>query len=681
MTFVDVRLSAKDWALLLAVLGLQAALYHTVFWRELSWHMPQNFDQAGALFESYDLEHLILTNGIGELWSELWSGRHTNGLLLPVEGAVSGLIFGGGRLARLLVNFAALAGMEVMVFFTVLRMGFRRDLAMAALGLILCQNIPWEDAGGLLDFRLDFMAYCLYGIWACSVLCSGLFRHRRWAVICGVVGAILVLNRFVSIIYIAGVTVGFLGVCLVRSRASACPSSPNKGQIGNAVLSLGIMSVICIPVVLRNWDRIFSYYVIGHVVGDERLFRAHEQGLISLMDHLIYYPHSIVTVHLGLMFGVSVLALGCAALASRQSAVSGDGARGGDPVLASLFLTGAVVGPIVALTMDVSKSPVVGGIVGVPLVLLLAVVIGRIGAAGGRLWTVAAGGVLGLGVMISFAHAFRHLPYYGDRDDLRQMVQLDLDMARTADEYQWARPRISIDRIHPWFFDAAISDTIFEQTGRLMQFRTELSNRVTAISRDEMLTRLRDSDFAVLTSWPKPGLYPFNDGIRANRDLLNQWVSENMRLFRHVRFTDFEADVYIRPSVRVEGIQGGWLLSRGAWVAGAGSMVRSFPVIELEFPLPPPQLPPDTKFTATVDTPSGPRDVPVRWKRGEQELTVSLDLSDMVNLIPDVVTVHVQPDRYFVPSILGINSDSRQLVIRGPTNVRLQRRLGTRGGS
>jgi len=46
--------------------------------------------------------------------------------------------------------------------------------------------------GGLFDFRIDFAAYSLYGIWAAPSLESKLFLDFRWAIGAGLVGGFLV---------------------------------------------------------------------------------------------------------------------------------------------------------------------------------------------------------------------------------------------------------------------------------------------------------------------------------------------------------------------------------------------------------------------------------------------------------------------------------------------------------
>jgi hypothetical protein len=60
----------------------------------------------------------------------------------------------------------------------------------------------------LFDFRMDFIAYCLFGVWVCAALRSGLFLDWRWAIATGLLAALLVANRFLTIIYLLGIIAG-----------------------------------------------------------------------------------------------------------------------------------------------------------------------------------------------------------------------------------------------------------------------------------------------------------------------------------------------------------------------------------------------------------------------------------------------------------------------------------------
>src|SRR5271166_2504410 len=203
-----------DRTALLILILLEALLFSSFYMREVAWYPPDNFDQASYLIETYRLQERILTHGLGQAWKVLWSRGHAAGVLFPIEGALAGIVIGGTRLPQLCVLFIGFCGLQVAAFTTARAVWERRVYGYIALGLILSQITLWFwQGGGLFDFRMDFLAYCLYGIWACAVTRSQLFLHRYWSLGSGLIGAFLVLNRFVTFTYLVGVSAGFALVC------------------------------------------------------------------------------------------------------------------------------------------------------------------------------------------------------------------------------------------------------------------------------------------------------------------------------------------------------------------------------------------------------------------------------------------------------------------------------------
>jgi hypothetical protein len=203
-----------DRRMLLAVIAVEALLFFSFYTREIAWYPPLKWDQSVYLTETYQLQEQIFAKGLSELWHAIWSGGHPSGLLLPIEGALSGLLLGGTRWPQLFVNFVAFVALQAIAFYTGRAVWGRRAYGYATLGLILCQATLWLPIGGLFDFRMDFFAYCLYGVWICTVIRSNLFLDSRWAIACGLISAFLVLNRFLTISYVLGVCAGFIVVCV-----------------------------------------------------------------------------------------------------------------------------------------------------------------------------------------------------------------------------------------------------------------------------------------------------------------------------------------------------------------------------------------------------------------------------------------------------------------------------------
>ena len=310
------------WFVLLGELMLFLTVYH----REISWCPPTNFDQAVYLDRSYLLQESVAHSGLQELLRPFVTGGHDNGIALPVEGALLGLFIGPARLARLFVGFIAFVLLQLCVYFSATRIWKNRSYGLVALGLVLSQSTAWFWAGGLFDYRIDFLAYCLFGIWTCLVLRSGMFHDRKWAIASALVGVLLVLNRFFTIIYLSGVLLGF-GAALVVVWMFLGRGEPPELNLKKRYSNLAISSLILlagtIPLLLLNAKAIYGYYVYPHLISGEQYVRAREFGVTDLSTNLAFYPKSIVLDHLGLFF------LGAAAAVPRHS--PGPRRRAGHP--------------------------------------------------------------------------------------------------------------------------------------------------------------------------------------------------------------------------------------------------------------------------------------------------------------------------------------------------------------
>lgn len=290
-----------DRKILLMVIAFEALLYYSFYTREVAWYPPDNFDQAGYLMEAYRLQEQILTHGLGQVWKFFSSRAHANGVLFPIEGALSGIILGGTRLPQLCVLFIAFCALQVAAFTAARIVWKSRVYGYIALGLILSQGTLWfQLAGGLFDFRMDFLAYCLYGVWAAAVLRSRLFLDPYWSIVCGLIGAFLVLNRFVTVTYLLGVSAGFAIACGIIAfiwRGDPEPASRMRRRLRHLGLSTGLLIVVVAPILIHNWNAIGGYYVVQHVVGEEKYARAAELGIKDLAGHLSFYPKSVVQDH------------------------------------------------------------------------------------------------------------------------------------------------------------------------------------------------------------------------------------------------------------------------------------------------------------------------------------------------------------------------------------------------
>jgi hypothetical protein len=550
MTWNSKRLDRCALGLLFLV---ELSLFTNFYRREIAWNVPTAFDQCVYLLQSYKAQARVLDHGLAQLPLAAYESvsKVANGCALPYEGAGLALVLGGTRFPRLLVNLLAFFVAQAFVFTTAMRTGAGRAASWTAIGLILCQRTAWFWAGGLFDFRIDFFAYCFYGAWACAVIRSNVFLDRRWSIGAGLLAALLALNRFVTLTYLAGVcsalAVVFCTVWWTR-RHDAASAARSAGRLVNLFLSIIPLLVLVGPVLWLDRQSIFDYYVVGHLLGSEKYIRLREVGVADLKDFLLFYPHSILEVHLGKVFvAAGVVALAAAGLGRLAAS---RGAQATEPIrrpdsrrLQFLFLSLAILIPVVLLTCDISKSPVVGGIVGIPIALLVAVLVvhrDNAFARGGAMI------VFVLGMANTLDHASQRLPSMRLHADLQRVVDMGEWMTQYSFNHHWKRPLVSYDMISNDYNAYALACVGYERCGELVDFIPLLGASILKIGRADAMSDLAQSDFAILTTAPKIGPYPFYDGIKEYENDLDAWAAHNMKMARTFDFDGNKVTLYVR---------------------------------------------------------------------------------------------------------------------------------------
>jgi hypothetical protein len=557
-----------DRRVLFLIFAVQALLCYNFYHREIANYAPSYYDQTAFLNEAYSLQEKILTNGFPELWNAVWSPQHFSGLALPIEGALSGLLLPGARLPQLALAFVMFCTLQFVTFSTAKKIWKSSAYGYMALGLILCQVSPWNGAGGLFDFRLDFFAYCLYGIWAWTVMRSELFLDRRWAIGAGLVGALLILHRFISSIYLIGIYAGFAAICtFLRFRWRRDPDRSHRmlRRLSNLGLSAVVLAIITAPILIRNYNAMRSYYMIGHAISNEKYVRAREFGITNLIGHLNYYPISVVRDHLGSVFFLGsamaiVSSLVARILNLRDTSRADQRFRDDETFfLQVLFLTGLIMWPITVLTADISKSPVVGGIVGVPITIFMVVVAARIApilsptrrSLVDKFVMGCSLVIFALGLSTEFVYLTQHRPEYVYRRDRRKLAEVNEWIFDYAQEHHWKNPTISFDTLEKELNSGTISAIGYEQSQAINSFQPLLGNGVMGVDLPEALSLLAKSDFLVLTSSPKKGVYPFYEHIAQYWEDLKAWADKNMSMVHTTQLDGYTATVYVRPTTSV----------------------------------------------------------------------------------------------------------------------------------
>jgi hypothetical protein len=681
-----------DRTILFVLIVLEALLFYSFYTREVAWYPPDNFDQASYLLETYRLQEHIFAHDLGQVWKAFSSGGHAAGVLFPIEGALAGIIIGGARLPQLTVLFISFCALQIAAFATARTIWKDRVYGYIALGLILSQITLWfPEGGGVFDFRMDFLAYCFYGVWVCAVLRSDLFLDPFWSIASGLIGAFLVLNRFVTVVYLLGVLVGFALVCgiiLLGWRRQADLISHMRRRLRHLGLSAGVLLILVAPLLIRNWSAIHAYYVMGHAFGEEKEIRAAVLGIKDLRGHLSFYPRSIFEDHLGKTFvWGSGIVIVCA-LAARFLSLFGNKTekpkrRFDETILLQiLFLLGAILCPVSALTADISKSAVVGGVVGGPVAMQVVAVIAAVAPDPGvpvaisirRLLGACAVVIFALGCFNQFSHASRHWGAYWQRNDLKQLADLNACLIDLASENGWSSPGVSYDVITGWLNAGSPTISAFEGSRNLIEFHPMLGNGILGVDRDQAISLLKQSDFVILTNLPKVGIYPFYKHISEYWADLKDWADENMIVARIVPFSTFTATVYVRPGATVSGTAGGWITRHGLSLTAPRAVLERFPVIRVIGSADYTRLPGIPGVRATIDAEGNSQTAKASFRRIDNGYEILIDTSSID--LPSAIQVHIQLDfdTYFMIHQKGHEHDARELVVKAPTLVQLLRK-------
>jgi len=671
---------------------VEALLFWAFYAREIAPYPPQNFDQAVYLTQAYTLQEDVSTKGLDEFWRELWRNDHASSLALPIEGALFGLVLGGARLPQLCVLFVAFCVLQIFAFSTARTVFRDRIYGLIALGLIVSQSTLWFWAGGIFDFRIDFLAYCLYGIWTCAVMRSAFFADRRWSIGCGLVGALLVLHRFLAVLYLVGVCAGFAifcGLVWFLNRSHIDLVAQMKRRLLNLALMLVAFATILGPILFINWTTIYNKYGYAQFVYEKDI-RAREFGVFNLSDNLLFYPRSIVLDHLGPSFlWASVIGLAGALLAhllsrSARVAESTEDRDNKAFLLGIVFLLGAICGPIILLTFDISKSPVIGGIVGVPAALLVVSLIARIAPAASyrdsthvhKVLLASSFLIFLFGAYNQLSHSSKHWMGSAQRRDLQRVAELDRWLVDYANEHNWRSPIISFDMISGWFLAEAITASGYEQTGELVNFRPGFGNagELMGIERSPALTLLAQSDFVLLSTMPKTGLYPFYQKVSEYWYDLKDWADKNLTVARSIPFDKFTITVYVRPSPKILNLSGDWITSKGISILANRRDLERFPLVRISGPANFSLLPKIPTVTTTIETEAGSAALSSSLRVADKRYEILIDASAIKGLSSDPVRVSLSCDTFFVPKKLGINADERELVMPAPDLVQLLRK-------
>lgn len=706
----------RDWAgwgLVALSLLAQFGLFRQFALREVVWSYPANHDQLLFLSQSYETYERILNDGLGKgLAPMMGLARRTHlqpgpgtallpphlsgppdfplspsGGMIHLQAALLFLLVGPGRLAALSLNFLYFALLQIAIVGTMKWLSGRWSIGLATLGLLWTIATPFFWAGGLFDFRIDFIAFCLFGTFVCVVIRSRVFTDWRWSVLAGCCAAMLVSFRYLTAIYLFGI-LGVMGLFLLgraRRRSGSKSGNQARRQLVGLLLASVPLLVLTALVLLLHWHEIGRYYVVGHITGPEKRVRALEQGITTVWQGVKFYPAELYYKHLGPLF--VQWARGLLAAAVVGGAMLWLWRRFPPPpshvAAPAIFIAAAIGVPMVVLTLDEAKSPVVIGIVTVPVVCgVILIIMSLLGAYRGHRtpvavdWgiAVAAAMLIASGAVNSFAHYATTSDPSHDRPEIERLLAMYDHIAADSIDLGLPNPVIANDSSADFLGYSQLSILTYERRGVLLDPGEGLAS-VLARPAQEVTARLAASDFTILAEPPRNAGYerPFDQAMRQLRPALTDYCRKNFLQIDHLHVLDHEITVFVRPEVVVRAAADGWITGDGMTVTALAEVLRVRPVIQLRG---------EAYFNYLRRVPraqarlllAGGREKPVAAEMNTNgnhySLTIHLNPSDVP--ATGAVSVHVRFDESFVPRQIGAGADTRELVMPLPADASLQ---------
>ena len=692
---------------LVVVFIFEAIIFYSQLVNNVIPFYPPNHDQLVFLMESYKLAADVPSHGWGGLFEYFFFPANARGGAFEAEGALLALIGGLNRTSLLTLNLLYAVAVQSVLFCTVRGWTKSAPLAWGALAMLLASGTFFQFAGGIFDYRFDFAALCLYGIWICLIIWSDQLRNLHRSLVVAAVAILLVATRTITSVYVVAVYGWLLlrAVWLLYRSLDPSVREVAKSQVRNVLLSGFVAALVVVPILIGQLPYLYRLYGIGHVFGDEKYTRAAELGLQSLRGHIEYYPRSLLGDHLGkaaLGIGLVLIVAGFIWRAfAKATAWNEVRAALRAQVGSFLFLAVAIVFPLVVLTSDIAKSPVVGGVVTVPAILLViaiaAVLFPRVttrtatpapfwGRPGFRTFGDMAQdtfrqqwpNMLAIVLVVSCAGLFvRHARvnhWTMSHEDLQRINKLNDEITRYVVEANINPLRMSVDRIVDYTNYQVIALTAFEKYGIVLEYLPSLENNsFNAIPRDTAVELVSESDVVILTdpSIGRNAVFPMNDAIEKYWPALEAATLDGHVELFSTQIKGIPYRAFWRPQTKLFGLTGDlWMTSAGIEIEAKRDDIAKFPFIVLSGESNLEQIGIVPKYHAEL-VGQKPIELPVHVTVDETQYRVVIDATGLRDAGDPSLRIKLTADRWFVPQKLGIDEDPRELVMGAPTSVTL----------
>jgi len=370
-------LSRRDYLPLILFLIIGFLVFRQSYATFVAPYYPRFWDQATQISDIYrvyyQLSHFSgAPTGFLAALSTLLSFK---GFLFALIAGPLTLLFGPDRSVIAITNFVFLA-LAILVLFEGMRRVYDKYLAYVAVGLFLTSQSLFLNAGGMQDLRWDLAGLVAFGAVVLMFWQLAVYPGRRTLAIAAGVFAASICTRFITGVYglvlIAAMVAGFALLFLVTRSAFW-----RARLIWSTVGAVVVAALFGLYVLVFHRD--LAAYYLAHLHTGEREMRFDEAGVSGTLGLLRYYGDSFWT-HFKfsiMLAGLALAGYGAVLAFNWKACLARAGTQRFFETTTLLSLAVAVAaGAAVLLSLSIySPSPVVIGVLTIPVVIILSVIL------------------------------------------------------------------------------------------------------------------------------------------------------------------------------------------------------------------------------------------------------------------------------------------------------------------
>ena len=360
------------------------------------------------------------------------------------------------------------------------------------------------------------------------------------------------------------------------------------------------------------------------------------------------------------------------------------------PIPAFLFVVATIVTPLIVLTLNMTKSRVVGDIVAAPVAFIALLAVLRIGGETIP-WThryamshvacvILAAVSMSFGVWNYLSHLSGHGPFHNRRTEVEGLMKVYDFIGQYVETSSWKRnPTISFNMIGDTMSALTISVVQFERRPLLLHMERLLPHSIMGEDRNEVFKQLEQTDILLLGDTSKRfGLnehYPFNNTVTPLSGDIEQWARQHLVSLVSVPSVEGRGyRLYVRPAMRVSGLTlDNYMPAEGFWLTADSRVILQRPLCIVEGTLDPVKQPVSSVTADLYQGTTFPAPVPVDLEKDGDSFRITLDFRKVAVRDEGEVSVILRPVSQSNPDNESISGEQQATCLRVPGHVRMEK--------